>query len=72
MMGLMNLEEEKTCKCGRVYRLSGSRIIVRDSDELECVCGEVLKRWSGAVIWTKTLTKDVVAGENSPSTGGSS
>jgi hypothetical protein len=63
MMGCMKLEEEKTRKCGWVYRLFGSRTISRDIGELECICGGVLKSWNGAVIWSKELIKDVERGD---------
>lgn len=51
------MNKQITCnKCGSLYELSFTRIIMRDSDSIDCdVCGEQLYQWSEAKIWSAKL-----------------
>jgi hypothetical protein len=49
---------EHECECGRRYRVQAHRIIMRDTDSIECECGRTIKEWNEAKIWTATLLPD--------------
>ncbi|HSI44614.1 MAG TPA: hypothetical protein VK950_00430 [Methylophilus sp.] len=51
------MDKEKACgHCGSVYKLSYTRITMRDQDSIDCeVCGHQLHRWSEAKIWEAKL-----------------
>lgn len=42
------------CECGRVWRLTKIKVIVRDKGHVTCICGKVLKEWNGEHVWTGT------------------
>ena len=47
---------KRTCsKCGAIYKLDETKIMVRDKDSLECkFCNTTLIKWNGASFWTIT------------------
>ena len=49
--------DEKTCQqCGSTYRITSTKIIMRDKDSITCdVCGAVLMSWNGARIYHAQL-----------------
>lgn len=53
----MYMINEITCgNCGSTYKINAIKIPVRDKDSLWCtVCGEELKRWNEAKMWTAEL-----------------
>ncbi len=57
---------DKTCKCGRVWRLTDQKFIFRDSGEIICKCGETIQRWSGSRTWTAELVNGLPEDEGQP------
>lgn len=53
----MSGDVEKACtRCGSLYRLTATKVAMRDQDEIDCeVCGELLHKWSQAKVWEATL-----------------
>jgi rRNA maturation endonuclease Nob1 len=51
------MTSESICEnCGSIYKIRAIKIPVRDKDSLDCtVCGEELKRWNEAKMWTAEL-----------------
>ncbi len=49
----------ETCECGRVWELKRIKIIMRDKDSLNCICGRELIHWNGGHMWTGTLVSDI-------------
>jgi len=39
-----------TCECGAVYERTEVKLIFRDNDSYECVCGRTLASWNGSRI----------------------
>lgn len=47
---------EITCKCGAVYLETSHKLMMRDKDSAECsLCGETLKQWNGAEMYSYKL-----------------
>lgn len=47
------------CECGAVYREKEHKLIVRDRDSAKCrLCGEILKEWNGAVMYSYDLVSE--------------
>jgi len=52
------IKGRKKCPpCGRTWRISKHKLIMRDKDSLECDCGEIIIKWNGAVMYTAILVK---------------
>ena len=48
--------EIETClKCGRRYEVKKIKIMFRDKDSFDCICGQELKRWNGSTMFDFTL-----------------
>jgi hypothetical protein len=45
-------EETHQCRCGRRYRLTAVRVVMRDKDRIHCRCGQKIKEWNEAKIWS--------------------
>ena len=44
------------CKCGAVYLETSHKLMMRDKDSAECgLCGETLKQWNGAEMYSYRL-----------------
>ncbi len=50
---------EVTCGCGRVWLLARQKLARLDNYSVECMCGETVKKWSGAHFWMAQLIRDI-------------
>lgn len=46
---------EITCECGRTWKLTKVKTIMRDKDSFDCICGKELIEWNGGHTWTGKL-----------------
>jgi hypothetical protein len=42
---------DKTCQCGRVWRLNDQKFIFPEPGIIICKCGEAIHHWSGTRTW---------------------
>ena len=57
---------ETTCKCGRIWRLTDHKFIVRDPGAIICKCGQTLQRWRGSLTWSAELVNGLPEDEGNP------
>jgi len=55
----LGFKGEVTCECGRVWLLAQEKLIQRESDSIECMCGKTLRKWNGPHFWMAELIRDI-------------